>query len=177
MIVEKRRQRIKEIISEKEVNTQGELAKILSSEGYSVTQATVSRDIKELGLVKEKGKVLNYRYALPSASYSFNSQDKVVVLLKSYILSVVSACNLIVVKTLEGHASACGMAIDKFNALGLQKIKADKVNTYKVGGCDEYFECKVLTSYTLKEEDLPQEVKDYAYKTGDYHTLYIAEIL
>ena len=119
MIVERRRQRIKEIIAEKEVNTQSELAKILSNEGYSVTQATVSRDIKELGLVKEKGRVLNYRYALPSAVYSFNSQDKVVVLLKSYILSVVSACNLIVIKTLEGHASACGMAIDKLEIEGV----------------------------------------------------------
>ena len=80
-------------------------------------------------------------------------------------------------KELTFCGTKSGRDIDKFEALGLQKIKADKVNTYKVGGCDEYFECKVLTSYTLKEEDLPQEVKDYAYKTGDYHTLYIAEIL
>ena len=50
MSIEKRRERIKQIIEEVEVNTQGELARLLTNEGFSVTQATVSRDIKELGL-------------------------------------------------------------------------------------------------------------------------------
>ena len=119
MIVEKRREKIKQIVIEREVNTQGELARLLTLEGFSVTQATVSRDIKELGLVKEKGKILNYRYALPDNGLNLNVEGKVIPLLKSYVVSVVSSCNLVVVKTLEGHASACGMAIDKLELNGV----------------------------------------------------------
>ncbi len=113
MSIEKRRDKIRQIIKEIEVNTQGELARLLTLEGFSVTQATVSRDIKELGLIKERGKVLKYKYAEPKALPFTVSEEKVTTLLKSFILSVKSSGNLIVVKTLEGHASACGMAIDK----------------------------------------------------------------
>ncbi len=118
MSVKSRREKIKQIIAQTEVNTQSELAKILSDEGFSVTQATVSRDIKELGLIKEKGKVLNYRYALPETNLLV-SEDKVIPLLKAFVTSVVSARNLVVVKTLEGHGSACGMAIDKLSLQGV----------------------------------------------------------
>lgn len=83
--------------------------------------------------------------------------------------------------TMQKELTFCGTKsgrdVDKFEQLGLQKTKADKVNTYKIGGCDAYFECKVLTSYTLNQENLPDFINQSAYKTGDYHTLYIAEIL
>ena len=83
--------------------------------------------------------------------------------------------------TMQSELTFCGTKsgrdIDKFDALKLEKIKAQKVNTYLVGGCDAYLECKVLTSYTLKKEDLPDSVNASAYKLGDYHTMYIAEIL
>ena len=118
MSIYKRRERIKQIIEESEINTQGELARILSLEGFSVTQATVSRDIKELGLVKEKGKILNYRYALPDGVKRV-SEERVIPLLKTFVTSVTVAKNLIVVKTLEGHGSACGMAIDKLALNGV----------------------------------------------------------
>ena len=117
MSIEKRRERIKQIIIETEVNTQGELARLLTLEGFNVTQATVSRDIKELGLVKEKGRVLNFRYALPDNTFAGN--DKIIPLLKTFITSVVKVNNLIVVKTLEGHGSACGMAIDRLTLSGV----------------------------------------------------------
>ena len=119
MSIEKRRERIKQIITQTEVNTQGELARLLSLEGFLVTQATVSRDIKELGLVKEKGKQLNFRYALPDNVKKSVSEDRILTLLNSFIKSVVSAVNLVVVKTLEGHASACGMAIDNLAITGV----------------------------------------------------------
>lgn len=118
MSIYKRRERIKQIITETEVNTQGELARLLSLEGFAVTQATVSRDIKELGLVKEKGSVLNYRYAMPERLQRV-SEEKVIPLLKTFVSSVTVAKNLIVVKTLEGHGSACGMAIDKLSLKGV----------------------------------------------------------
>ena len=121
MSISKRRERIKELILETEINTQGELARLLTLEGFSVTQATVSRDIKELGLIKEKGKVLNYRYALPiNTTINGNvNEEKVVSLLKTFIVSVQSARNIVVIKTLEGHAQACGMAFDKLNLNGV----------------------------------------------------------
>lgn len=113
MSIEKRRERIRQIIQEVEINTQGELARLLTQEGFSVTQATVSRDIKELGLIKERGKILKYKYAEPKNTSFMVTEEKVSTLLKAFIVSVKSSGNLIVVKTLEGHASACGMAIDK----------------------------------------------------------------
>ena len=121
MTIEKRREKIKQIIAQTEVNTQGELARLLTLEGFSVTQATVSRDIKELGLVKEKGKVLNCRYAIPvkSGFSGIVNEDKVLSLLKTFVLNVQSARNLVVVKTLEGHAQACGMAFDKLKIAGV----------------------------------------------------------
>lgn len=118
MSIFKRREKIKQIISETEVNTQEELARLLSLEGFMVTQATVSRDIKELGLVKEKGSILNYRYSLPDGLNKV-SEDRVIPLLKTFVTKVTVAKNLIVVNTLEGHASACGMAIDKLALKGV----------------------------------------------------------
>jgi len=70
-----------------------------------------------------------------------------------------------------------GRDVDKFEALGLEKVKGEKVSTYKVGGCDAYFECKVLAKIDLHADMLPEEVKEIAYKDMDYHTLYIGEVL
>ncbi len=115
MSITNRRDKILEIINKTEVNTQDELAKLLQVEGYLVTQATVSRDIKELGLIKVKGKVLKFRYAQPQKSATLGYSDKITPLFDAFIVSVVCAKNLVVVKTLEGHASACGMAVDKLS--------------------------------------------------------------
>ncbi len=146
MSIYKRRERIKQIIEETEINTQGELARILSLEGFSVTQATVSRDIKELGLVKEKGKILNYRYALPDG-FKKVSEEKVIPLLKTFVTSVTVAKNLIVVKTLEGHASACGMAIDKLTVNGVLGTIAGDDTLLIVADSDENAE---LVKQTIK---------------------------
>ena len=70
-----------------------------------------------------------------------------------------------------------GRDIDKFEALGLQKVKSDKVSTCKVGGCDDYYECRVLAKLPLSPDMLPDDVKEIAYKGGDYHVLYIGEVL
>ena len=111
MSISKRRDKILEIISKNEVNTQEELARLLQLEGFAVTQATVSRDIKELNLIKVKGSILKSKYAQNPKSFVVG--DKISPLFDSFIRSIVCAKNLVVVKTLEGHASACGMAVDK----------------------------------------------------------------
>ena len=145
MSIEKRRERIKQIIIETEVNTQGELARLLTLEGFNVTQATVSRDIKELGLVKEKGRVLNFRYALPDNTFAGN--DKIIPLLKTFITSVVRVKNLIVVKTLEGHGSACGMAIDRLTLSGVLGSVAGDDTLLIITESDELAE---IVEHTLK---------------------------
>ncbi len=121
MLISNRRKRIKEIIENEVVCKQEELANILNNEGYSVTQATVSRDIKELGLIKVKDKATGKpKYAvLKTKSHHEVTDEKVITLLKTFIISVESAKNLIVVKTLTGNGSACGMAIDKLMPEGV----------------------------------------------------------
>lgn len=80
-------------------------------------------------------------------------------------------------KELSFCGTKSGRDVDKFEALGLEKIKSDKVDTYMVGGCDAYFECKVLLKLPLSPDMLPDEVKEIAYQNGDYHVLYIGEVL
>lgn len=121
MTISNRRNRIKEIITTKVICKQEELAKVLNEEGYSVTQATVSRDIKELGLIKVKdSETKKSKYSLPKPKPAHEVTDeKVITLLKTFIISVESAKNLIVIKTLTGNGSACGMAIDKLMPEGV----------------------------------------------------------
>ena len=106
----KRQQQLLEIVTKIEVNTQEELIKILEAQGLKVTQATISRDIKELGLIKTAGKSKKYRYARV-----FDKQgdtNKLLELFKVAVVNITCAQNLIVVKTLTGNASAVAAAID-----------------------------------------------------------------
>ena len=104
-----------EIISSFEVETQDDLVSKLRQSGLDITQATISRDIKELGLIKilsqESGK---YKYSLPVASDDFVS-NKNITIFKEAVISIKPAQNLIVIKTIKGMASAiCGL-VDKLN--------------------------------------------------------------
>ena len=80
-------------------------------------------------------------------------------------------------KELAFCGTKSGRDVDKVEALGLKMIKSDKVSTCMVGGCDAYFECKVLAKLPLSPDMLPAEVKEIAYGGGDYHVLYIGEVL
>lgn len=107
----KRHLKIREIIATKEIDTQDELVEELRSAGFNVTQATVSRDIKELHLVKvplEDGK---YKYSLP-ADQRFNPLQKLKRTLSDSFVGLDSADNLIVMKTLPGNANAIGALLD-----------------------------------------------------------------
>ncbi|AAM24525.1 MAG: Arginine repressor [Caldanaerobacter subterraneus] len=110
-----RHAKILEIISEKEIETQEELAAELQKRGIDVTQATVSRDIKELRLIKvltEDGK--RYKYA-PMTKVDTNISERLMTLLSESIVNVDYAGNIIVIKTLSGSASAAAEAIDTLN--------------------------------------------------------------
>lgn len=109
-----RQNKILEIINNNEVDTQEKLATLLKENGYDVTQATISRDIKELQLIKVLGSNGKYKYAL-GASLDAPISDRFVKIFKETIRSVTPAQNIIVVKTLSGCASAAGEAIDSLN--------------------------------------------------------------
>jgi len=106
-----RQNKILEIIKSQEIDTQEKLAEILRKTGFQVTQATVSRDIKELQLIKTTSESGQSCYTLP-AKMEAPLSDRFRKILKETIQSVDAAENLIVVKTLSGCANAAGEAID-----------------------------------------------------------------
>lgn len=107
----KRHEKILEVIEKKNIETQEELAKILNEAGFVVTQATVSRDIKKLGLVKVKGKGSHQKYA-PKAASTLVEYDKYVRVLKDAITGMDDAENILVIKTVPGMAMAVAAALD-----------------------------------------------------------------
>ena len=106
-----RQNKILEIIKTNDVETQDQLLALLSQAGYSVTQATISRDIRELQLVKGQGKDGKYRYL--AGNYDNRPiSERFIKIFRETTLSYSCAQNLIVVKTLPGCAGAAGEAID-----------------------------------------------------------------
>ena len=107
---------ILKIISERDIETQTELSEALLAEGFTVTQATISRDIKDLRLVKvqnEKGKT---RYTVHTAQVSeMDINDRFRSLISQTAISVDFAENQVVFKTIPGAAQASAAAFDTMN--------------------------------------------------------------
>jgi len=102
---------ILEIIEKQDVETQEELADMLKDRGIAVTQATVSRDIKELHLLKVLSENGGYKYAtLDKAEKGMT--ERLIRIFSESVLSMNHASNLIVIKTLTGSANAAAEAID-----------------------------------------------------------------
>ena len=110
----KRQQKILDIIKQHEVETQEELIVILNNSGYNVTQATVSRDINELKLIKVNGTQKKYRYAQVTQSKQIDN-TKFLNLFKAAVTSIVPAQNLVVVKTLISNGAPVGATVDSLN--------------------------------------------------------------
>jgi transcriptional regulator of arginine metabolism len=106
-----RHARILEIIDNNDIETQEELAEMLKKLGVDVTQATVSRDIKELRLIKVMTHGGKYKYATFSQTENQVSNRLTTILTEAYVSSDY-ANNIVVVKTLSGMAQAAGSAID-----------------------------------------------------------------
>lgn len=109
-----RQSKILEIIKASEIDTQERLADKLSQSGFNATQATVSRDIKELGLVKVTGKSGRSCYA-EAPKVSSQEIDRYKKILHETIQSIKAAENIIVIKTLSGCANAAAEVIDKMD--------------------------------------------------------------
>ena len=110
-----RQSKILELISTKEIETQDELARELKNANFEITQATISRDIKELGLTKILGSNGKYKYAILGSSEQQVVSNKYISIFKECVISVKPALNLAVVKTIKGMASSIGSFIDKLN--------------------------------------------------------------
>ncbi|RBP46649.1 arginine repressor [Garciella nitratireducens] len=109
---------ILDIIEKNEVETQEELAELLKQKGINVTQATISRDIKELKLIKVMSRNGKYRYA-PFKKTETNINDRIVNVFRESVVNIDYAGNIIVIKTLSGTAMGASVAID---ALGWTEI-------------------------------------------------------
>ncbi|GGA68032.1 transcriptional regulator AhrC/ArgR [Ornithinibacillus halotolerans] len=107
----KRHIKIRELITEHDIDTQDELVDRLKNLGYNVTQATVSRDIKELQLVKVPTHGGKYKYSLP-ADQRFNPLEKLKRLIMDAFVKIDHTSHFIVLKTLPGNAHAVGALID-----------------------------------------------------------------
>lgn len=103
--------KIRELITENDIETQEELVDELKILGFNVTQATVSRDIKELHLVKVPTADHKYAYSLP-ADQRFNPFDKLKRLIMDAFVKIDHTSHFIVLKTLPGNAQAVGALID-----------------------------------------------------------------
>lgn len=110
----KRHIKIRELITENDIETQEELVECLEEEGFHVTQATISRDIKELHLVKVPSTSGKYKYSLP-ADQRFNPLAKLKRLIMDAFVKIDHTHLFIVLKTLPGNAHAIGALIDNLD--------------------------------------------------------------
>lgn len=111
----KRQQEILRIIEELDVDTQDQLLAELKARGVQSTQATISRDIKELHLVKELTGYGSYRYAVSEKKASLDVSGRLRTIFKEGVTSFDMAQNIVVLKTMPGLASAACAAIDSMN--------------------------------------------------------------
>jgi len=143
---ELRHERILEIIRSQEVETQEELAEELKNRGIHVTQATVSRDIKELNLIKILSHNGKYKYAQVSQNRNTNI-SALATIFSNTAISVERVDKMLVVKTISASASLAAEAIDSFNLEGIAGTLAGDNTIFIAVRTDE------------KAEELLQELK------------------
>ena len=110
-----RQAKILEIISTTNVETQEQLLQELEEAGFRSTQATISRDIKELRIVKELTNLGTYRYTTSNGEISGSFSARLNTIFRECVIGFDYAQNIIVIRTLPGLASAAGSAIDAMN--------------------------------------------------------------
>ena len=110
----KRQLKLMEIINNHDVETQGELIELLQTAGFPVTQATISRDINDLGITKIIAPNRRYKYVCPKEEKE-DLTTKYNSLFKQAVVEVKSAQNIIVIKTIIGSANSAAAFIDNLN--------------------------------------------------------------
>ncbi len=115
-----RHQQMMSLIKENDIKTQEQLTEMLKNSGFQVTQATVSRDIKELGLVKTNAASGGYKYSVRKAVEIQDTSEHLSIFSKA-VISVDCAINQVVIKTYAGMAQAVAASLDRImnhNMLG-----------------------------------------------------------
>ena len=102
-----------QIISQQDIKTQEELSEILARMGFETTQATISRDIKELRLVKVNSITGGYKYSARAQSEDSGFLPRLRTIFKECVLNIQQAQNLVVINTITGMANAAAFAIDQ----------------------------------------------------------------
>lgn len=110
-----RQAKIMEIIANRNVETQEQLLALLQEEGFRGTQATISRDIKELRIVKELTSLGTYRYTAAANEVGGSFSARLNTIFRECVTGFDYAQNIIVIRTLPGLASAAGSAIDSMS--------------------------------------------------------------
>ncbi|HZK85431.1 MAG TPA: arginine repressor [Desulfosporosinus sp.] len=111
----RRQMKVQEIITKEIIRTQEDLADKLHQSGFDVTQATVSRDIKEMGLIKIPSANDEYRYAVPNEVHPINRQDRLKRVLRETVVSINDTESLVVIRTIPGNAHALAAVLDNSN--------------------------------------------------------------
>ena len=114
-----RQDKILELIKNNEIETQETLAEMLADNGFSVTQATISRDIKELQLIKTLTPEGRYKYTLPTSSQTAVHSGRFEKIFKNTVTEIKHSGKIIVLKTLSGCANAAGEAVDSLKPEGV----------------------------------------------------------
>lgn len=120
-----RQSKILSIISQYDIETQDDLVMKLKQDGFPVTQATISRDIKELGLIKTLTSDNRYKYSTKQ-TMDVKLSGKLLNVVREAVISVVTAENLVVVKTLNDSASAVAGALEQLAMSEAVGILADR---------------------------------------------------
>ena len=111
----KRHEKILELIRDHDIETQEQLLQQLQESGFNTTQATISRDIKQLRIIKELGPGGTYRYSATAKPVEHAFSSKLNIIFSQCVTSVDYAQNIIVIKTLPGLAQAACSALDKLD--------------------------------------------------------------
>ena len=111
----RRQMKVQEIITKEIIRTQEDLADKLHLSGFDVSQATVSRDIKEMGLIKVPCADDDYRYAVPNEVHPTNLQDRLKRVLRETVVSLNDTESLVVIRTIPGNAHALAAVLDNSN--------------------------------------------------------------
>ena len=111
----KRHSKIIELIRSNNIETQEELTALLKASGFNTTQATVSRDIKELRLVKAADENGNYKYAVKSGDDDLKLSAKFKTILEETVIRIDVSTSFVVIKTYPAMAQAAASAIDNMN--------------------------------------------------------------
>ncbi len=139
-----RQRKILEIIEKYDVETQEELAEFLKRAGIEITQATISRDIKELRLVKVLTKNGTYKYAVVDDRLE-GTTDRLITIFRNSVISLDIAGHIVVLKTLPGAAQVCGSAIDSLKLNGVVGTLAGDDTVFVAVGNDKDIDLIVKT--------------------------------